>query len=386
MLRRIIFWTHLSVGLVVGAVVFVLCLTGAILAFELQIIAFAEHDARARPAQAGAEFLSPTEIAAKVTPVAGERIVSVEWSADLDMPVRALTDKRNVVLLNGYSGEVLGSGATGLRGFMRWITELHVNLVLKLTGHWVVSLANAGFVFLIVSGLWLWWPRQWHWKAFRTAMTPRLALKGKARDWNWHTTLGFWFLLPLLFIAASGLVLSFEAVDKWWRAFASTHLLSAATPSTKPEADPNLLTTATTWSQWMAMIAQRNPGWRSLVLGGNGAPSKDGLLSCTVNFGTPRQRAGVVTMKLDTRSGQISEERRWANEEGTNRARAIARLGHSGEIFGTIGQGLGFLACIAGCALVYTGFALSWRRFVRTRTSVAEKADPATTSPPVNLA
>ncbi len=377
MLRRIIFWAHLSVGLVVGAIVFVLCLTGAILAFELQVVAFAEHDVRARPAQAGATLLSPAEIAAKVAPAVGEHIVNLEWSADQGMPVRVVTDQRNVTLLNGYSGEVLGPGANGLRGFLRWITELHVILTLPLTGHWMVSFANVGFVFLIVSGLWLWWPRlwklnEWHWKAFRTAMTPRFTLTGKARDWNWHTTLGFWFLLPLLFIATSGLVLSFAAVDQWWRAFASTHLLSAATPVIKPDASAKPSVTATTWSQWMALIAERNPGWCSLVLGGNGTPNKEGLLSCTVNFGTPRQRAAVVAMKLDTRSGQISEERRWANDDGSNRARAIARLGHSGEILGTFGQWLGFLSCIAGCAIVYTGFALSWRRLVRPRPSVSE--------------
>ena len=373
MLRNIIFWTHLSIGLVSGAIVFVLCLTGAILAFELQIVAFAEHDARARPAQAGAELLPPAELVAKVTPAADERIVSLEWSADQDMPVRALTDKRTVTLLNGYTGEVLGSGATGLRGFMRWITELHVNLVLQISGHWVVALANVGFVFLIVSGLWLWWPRQWRWKAFRAAMTPRLTLSGKARDWNWHTTLGFWFLLPLLIIATSGLVLSFGAVDKWWKAFASTNLLSPALPVTPLVNAATAPTAPTTWPQWMAMIAQRNPGWRSLVLSGTGAPNKDGLMTCTVNFGTPRQRASTVTMKLDTRSGQISEERRWANDDGTNRARAIARLGHTGEILGTGGQALGLLACLAGCVLVYTGFALSWRRFFKTR-KVAEES------------
>lgn len=374
MLRRIVFWTHLSVGLIAGAIVFILCATGAILAFELQIVARAEHDARARPAHDGAELLSPAELAARVALAADERIVSLEWSADEDMPVRAQTDKRNVTLLNGYSGEVLGHGASGLRSFMRWTTELHVSLTANAAGSWTVALANSGFVFLIASGLWLWWPRRWRWPAFRAAMIPRFVLKGKARDWNWHTTLGFWFLAPLLFIAASGLVLSFGAVDKWWRAFASAHLLSAAAPSIKPAISADPLAAPPTWSRWMTLIAQRNPGWRSLVLNGNGAPNKDGLLSCTVNFGTPRQRADVVSLKLDTRSGRISDERRWANDDASSRARAIARLGHSGEILGTLGQGIGFVACLAGCVIVYTGFALGWRRFVRTPTGSVDRS------------
>ncbi|HEX3134895.1 MAG TPA: PepSY-associated TM helix domain-containing protein [Planctomycetota bacterium] len=219
MLRRIIFWSHLSIGLAAGVFIFLLCLSGAILAFELQLVAWVEHDVRARPPQADSVLLSPTELATRVVPAPGERIVSLEWSADQDMPVRVLTDQRTVTLLNGYTGEVLGPGATTLRGFLRWVTSLHTNLVLETSGHWLVAIANAGFVFLIVSGLWLWWPRQWrwnqwHWQAFRVALTPRLRLKGKARDWNWHTTLGFWFLVPLLIIAATGMVLSFAAVNQ----------------------------------------------------------------------------------------------------------------------------------------------------------------------------
>ena len=377
MLRSIIFWTHLCVGLVVGTVVFILCLTGAILAFELQIITWAEHDARARPRQAGMELLSPAQIAAKVTPPPGEHIVSLEWSADQDMPVRVLTDQRHVTLLNGYSGEILGPGAVGLRGFMRLITELHVNLVLPLTGHWMVAIANVGFVFLIMSGLWLWWPRQWRWQSFRVAMTPRLMATGKARDWNWHTTLGFWFLLPLFAIATTGLVLSFAAADTWWRAFGGTHLFTAAaTPATKLDALPIPAASGSTWSQGLHVIQERYPGWRSIMIGGNGTPNQDGVISLNINHGTLRHRASVVQVKLDTRSGQLISERTWANDDGSTRARAIARLGHTGEILGTWGQFWGFLACVAGCVIVYTGFALSWRRFFKTKKSVVEPAHP----------
>jgi uncharacterized iron-regulated membrane protein len=376
MIRRYLFWAHLGVGIASGAVVFVLCLTGAILAFELQLVNFAERDGRARPAQAGAELRTPQELAALVPLAAGERIVSLEWSADPGMPVRASTDRRNVVLLNGYTGALLGPGAMNLRAFMRWITAVHVDLCAQLTGQWAVALANVGLVFLITSGLWLWWPRQWRWRAFRQAMVPRLALSGKARDWNWHTTLGFWFLLPLLALAASGLVLSFPPVDRWWRGFAAAHLLDAAAPVAAVAVVADRPSPATTWSQWLALIGERDPGWCSLVLRGDGAPNPAGIWSCTVNSGTSRQRLAAVTMRLDTAHGQILEERRWANDDAPSRARAIARLGHSGEILGTTGQALAFIACLAGMVIVYTGFALSWRRFFKTRQAPTGSSGP----------
>jgi uncharacterized iron-regulated membrane protein len=382
MLRTIIFWTHLTVGLITGTMVFVLCFTGAILAFEVQLVNWCERDARAHPALDGAELLSPAVIAAKATIPAGERIAALEWFADPDMPVRALTDQRTVTLINGYTGDVLGSGAVTLRRFLRWITDVHTNLVSSVMGQWVVSIANAGFVFLILSGLWLWWPRQARWKAFRAAMTPRWHATGKARDWNWHTTLGFWFLVPLLIIASSGLVLSFKAIDTWWRSFGGSQLLSAPVPveMTTENNAPHVLS----WPQWVALIDQRTPGWRSFIIGGNGTPKADGILNCTVNFGSPRHRADLVQLKLDTLDGHIREERRWANEDGPIRARALARLGHTGEIIGTLGQVIGFVACLAGCLLVYTGLSLSWRRFVHPR-AVVNKTDAntaAASSPP----
>jgi uncharacterized iron-regulated membrane protein len=44
--RKSIFWLHLAAGLIAGTVIAILCLTGTALAFEKEIIAYAERDAR----------------------------------------------------------------------------------------------------------------------------------------------------------------------------------------------------------------------------------------------------------------------------------------------------------------------------------------------------
>lgn len=185
-------------------------------------------------------------------------------------------------------------------------------------------------------------------------------MKGKARDWNWHNALGFWFLLPLLFISCTGVVMSFRAVDQWWRSFGGTQVLGPAEPAVRPAPAAG---EATTWPQWLQRIQERHPCWRSIALFGEGAPNKEGVLAFSVNGGTLRQTRRVVNVRLDPRSGQIVEERGWSSNDNSQRARSIARLGHTGEFFGTWGQFLALLACLAGLMLVYTGFALSWRRF-----------------------
>jgi uncharacterized iron-regulated membrane protein len=362
MFRKILFWSHLIIGLITGLFVGLLCLTGAILAFELQIVDFAERDSRAQPPAPSAELLSPQQLLTKLDRQTAGSVQYAEWFSDSQMPVRIATKNRTIALLNPYTGESLGSGAVSLRAFMLWTTKLHTNLTTGPVGHWFVSISNAAFAFIILSGLWLWWPRQWRWKALRNSVAIRFDVKGKARDWNWHNALGFWFLLPLLFICLTGIVMSFRPVDQWWRSFGGTQVLGPSQPPTKPAATANA-EPATTWPGWMQRVQQQYPGWRSIHLQNGGSPNQNGVVSLSVKYGTPRQTTRALDIKFDTRSGQIIEERGWSSGENSLRARSIARLGHTGEFFGNWGQFLGLIACLAGLVLVYTGFALSWRRF-----------------------
>ena len=45
-LRQVIFWLHLVTGVMAGLVIGVMSVTGVLLAFERQIVAFAERDVR----------------------------------------------------------------------------------------------------------------------------------------------------------------------------------------------------------------------------------------------------------------------------------------------------------------------------------------------------
>ena len=51
-LRKILFWCHLAAGVTVGAVILIMSVTGVALAYEKQIIAFAERSFHAPPPSA----------------------------------------------------------------------------------------------------------------------------------------------------------------------------------------------------------------------------------------------------------------------------------------------------------------------------------------------
>ncbi|MFP2934843.1 PepSY domain-containing protein, partial [Pyxidicoccus sp. 3LG] len=64
LIRNIFFWIHLVAGLVAGLVIAVMSITGAAIAFEPQLLEWAERDARQVQVPAGAAALPVDELVA----------------------------------------------------------------------------------------------------------------------------------------------------------------------------------------------------------------------------------------------------------------------------------------------------------------------------------
>ncbi|MFP2934884.1 PepSY-associated TM helix domain-containing protein, partial [Pyxidicoccus sp. 3LG] len=119
-----------------------------------------------------------------------------------------------LVYVNPYTGEVKDGGAQGWRDFFHVMEDLHRWLAAhgdsRAIGKGITGASNAVFLFLALSGLYLWWPRKWTLRAMRPSLWFRRGLKGKARDWNWHNVIGFWSLPVLIVLTASGMVISYR--------------------------------------------------------------------------------------------------------------------------------------------------------------------------------
>ena len=108
--------------------------------------------------------------------------------------------------------------------------------------------------------------------------------------------------------------------------------------------------------------AHLDPNWRTLQLRLPEAGAR--TLQVVVDSGNGAQPARRDTVVLSLQ-GQIDHTERFAEQSLGKRARAIARFLHTGEVLGLAGEALAFLACLCGMLLVYTGVALSVRRFTR---------------------
>jgi uncharacterized iron-regulated membrane protein len=229
-------------------------------------------------------------------------------------------------------------------------------------GKAITGASNLGFLFIVVSGIYLWWPRHWTRRTVRNATLFRRGLRSKARDFNWHNVIGLWSWAPLVIVVASGVVLSY--------AWAGRLVYRAVGESPPPAGPPGGAaggrgggTSAPAMDGLDSLVTRataRVPGWKSISLTLPTSPSAPAVFQ--IDGGTGGQPQKRAELALDRATGR---EVRWlpfsASTPG-RRLRTILRFAHTGEVLGLVGQTIAGLASLGAVFLVYTGFVLSWRR------------------------
>jgi uncharacterized iron-regulated membrane protein len=153
-MRSTLLKLHLILAMAAGVFITVLGLTGAIMAFEPEIDHW-QHRALMDVAPAGTPhtLLDVSDALQKVYPA--ERINTFTLGAT---PSRsyAVAMERGTVYVNPYTLEVIGVRAPGAD----WLANVH-QLHLRLLTTWarpIVRWSGVVLIFLLLSGLYLWWP------------------------------------------------------------------------------------------------------------------------------------------------------------------------------------------------------------------------------------
>lgn len=383
-LRKAFFWIHLAVGLAIGAVILSMSVTGTLMAFEPQITEWSERHVRSisAPAPGSARVSLDTLLATARLEFPDARPADIRLRPEASATVAVGFGKeKGSVHLDPYTGRVVGKDSK-THAFLYQVEQWHRWLGSKKIWKPVIDAVSLGFAFMVLSGLYLWWPRKWSRPALKSIAVPDFKLAGRARDWNWHNAVGFWMAPFLLVIALTGTIIGY----RW--ASDLVYVLAGDTPPPKPPAEKKAAgakpdedrkgaakgrpahsdasgAMAVGLDSLVARAESKIPVWSSLVLRLSqkpGAPVNAIITEPGFWRGYARSQ-----LQLDPATGGILKWEPYSGFTMGKKLRTWVVPVHTGRALGIPGQLIAALAAFSAGLLVWTGFALSWRRFARSR-------------------
>lgn len=115
--------------------------------------------------------------------------------------------------VNPYNGNVIHV-EDSQNEFFQLVLSLHMNLLLgERIGSPLVGYSVIAFVLILISGLILWWPKEWRRKKLKKSFRVKWTASFKRLNYDLHNVLGFYILIPIFIISLTGLVFSFKWVD-----------------------------------------------------------------------------------------------------------------------------------------------------------------------------
>ncbi len=363
MFRKTVFWMHLGTGVVVGLVVAMMSLTGVLLTYERQMVGWADSSSWPSPAE-NASRVSVEEIVASAS-ASGIRAGRVTYYSDPALPVLVGGGRRDPsTYVDAYTGAVLGVPSNGMRDVMQTLTGWHrwfdVDGEHRATAEFITGWSNFLFLFLIVSGAYLWLPKIMRWPLFRQ----RLRFAGhyrnaKERDFYWHHIFAAWSFAPLVVVIATGVVISFPWANRLLTDLVGDEPgrpVEAAVAEAQASGDPMSL------DELLRRAMAQTPSWNSIAMTVPEPGSR--TVSFQVDTGSGRQPHLRTTVMLDAYTGKVVGSSVFSDLPAASRAISWNRYLHTGESFGFIGQTIAGLVSFASLIMVWTGFALAWRRLI----------------------
>ena len=195
---------HFYAGLFCIPFVLWLSATGSLYLFKPQIDAWLDQPYD-HLNLSGERAPPSAQVQAAISAVSGTVLNAYELPATQDSAVRILLGKGDQVLrayLNPNTLEVLKVVDDRSR-LTRQLFYLHGELMLGPRGSMLVELAASWTIVMILTGIYLWWPRNQ--VGLGGVLYPRLDLKGRLFWRSLHAVIGFWICAFTLFLLVSGL-------------------------------------------------------------------------------------------------------------------------------------------------------------------------------------
>ncbi len=206
---------HVIAGLLTLPVILMLSITGTIYLFKddvnkavyhEQLVASTFNDDTAMAARNRAKVLPLSTQLHNASRATDKKVASITLpKTGEDTTIFSLAGKgraKNNLYVDPYTGEVKGE-IDRKETFMYTIRKLHGELLLGTFGTLVVELFASWFIVLILTGLYVWWPREG--QGIRGLFLVRFNRSKRILYRDIHAVLGFWLSVFMLIIVAGAM-------------------------------------------------------------------------------------------------------------------------------------------------------------------------------------
>ncbi|MGA0533557.1 PepSY-associated TM helix domain-containing protein [Hansschlegelia sp. KR7-227] len=405
---RAVWRWHFYAGLIVAPFVLILSVTGAIYLFNDEINDALHAEKRIT---APHETTLPLRrlIAAAEASVPGGKATRIDtWSApdrSAQVFVAAGDGADLRVFVDPGTGAALGSYVYD-RTLVGFADRFHGSLMLGKVGDGIVELAACWAVVLLVTGLYLWWPRGV--RSFADALTPRLRATGRPFWKSLHAVTGAWTALLILFLILTGLpwanvwgTLLRAGADVAGVGYPTSHRDHGAVPA-------STIKQATGEAPWALeeapmpksddhsahhgahMSAPEGPAAQPIgvdraadILAATGVAHPyrlslpNGRTGVYSAYTYPDRPQGQRTVQIDQYSGDIVNDVGFADYGRVAKAVELGVQLHMGNYFGVANQAVMLFACLGAAGLSITGPIMWWRRRPKGALGAPRPLEPA---------
>lgn len=342
-MQKLLLNLHLYAAFVAGAFVVILGATGSVMAFEDQLDHLSHpHLFYVTPQSAPLPLADLAAAAGRQ--FSGEHADYFGMAVSPDLSYFVSFDSGNVYV-NPYTGEVLGvrNGPT----FLSNVHQFHLRLLAGNVGKTIVSWAGVFMLFLLLSGLYLWWPLK------------RATIRwngSSARMWfDLHNAAGIFSLVFLLALTMTGLMIGFESV--------TTPMLFKLTRSepvkSNFQATPRPGVERLTPDQAVAIARNAMPG--AVPIGVN-VPGPKAVYRVALRFPEDLTPGGRSRVLVDPFGGRVLQAESSRTTAAGTRLITANRAIHTGDIFGLPGKAVMSLASLMAVLQVVSGLTMWWKR------------------------
>lgn len=381
-MRKIFRNIHLWLSVPFGILITLICFSGAALVFEKEVMELCHRELYfVKKVEAAPLPMEQLMIKVAATLPDSVSVTGVNISSDPERAYQVTLSKprRASMYVDQYTGEITGKYERA--PFFNFMFRMHRWLLDSMKqdggifwGKMIVGTSTLMFVFVLISGVVVWWPRTR--KALKNSLKI-VANKGWRRFWyDLHVAGGMYALVFLLAMALTGLTWSFQ----WYRTgFYKTfgvevqpsmgHSNAAANATAKggkrdgkPEGregrGAHRYSPYTNWQQVYEQLAEANPDYKQISV-------SDGSASVAVpRFGNQR---GTDRYKFNPRNGEITETTLYKDLDNSGKIRGWIYSVHVGSWGGMLTRILTFVAALIGASLPLTGYYLWIRKKIKRR-------------------